>query len=988
MSKKLFFLAPVCALLLTLASCSLFSDVSDEKGPTSVNFTIDSRTAQTLLRQAGIDFSDSTRASIGDLHGLYINLSLRGQYPISQFAQITANGVTIAFANVPAGLSVYAYAEIYSDPSNVLYKGKSDNITIIPGFNNLTVKIMNAAAFNTRYPDEPANTNNPAAPAPGSGGNNPGNGGNTPGSGEGGNTPGTGGGNNGGNGGDNGNGENGGSGGNGSGTGGDPNGGNGNSGNSNPQGMTYGEYVQMPFSVAADKQVYFSPGNLWYQASSSTFKFAENQYDIVGKDANEAAFTAFISNDPTSYTGWTDLFEWGSSGAGIAGIEYPPYTRKFPDGLQNALHVPAMTDQYAELDWGVHNPISNGGNQPGQWRTLTLAEWNYLLHSRSGAPSKRAPARVNGIAGMILFPDTWNPGSMPNGITLNYTNSQNSSDTYGTNTYTALEFSQLEALGAVFLPSTGTCYSVYSSDTAPSWDGVDGSNAAGSGTIYVAYYTATAYSAGSDTKYKIYTSNGGYNKADIGTYNGSANAPAAVRLTQDRQDYYVVPSVNPSQLYVSPTGTETGDGSESNPLDTIAHAVTKIKSFSEAQDYTIFIDGTITTAQEIKNISKAYAKSITVKGKNGLNESTHEPNDALAGSYSYGSNAKMLLIETAVPVIVEDLKISGGYASTGGGVSIGSSTVYSDVTLSSGTLITGNKSSGNGAGVYVTEKSKLTIDGAVIKANSAEMYPATAHGIGVYSRGKELVIKGNSKITGNTCNETSGNYSAVFCQKGNDGDTVTIQDNAEISNNEVRGLYINGVPLTLKGNCKITGNQNQSTSSATGSNGGGGIYATAGYETYEINISENAEISGNSAKNAGGLCIYSTNVTVNFSGGSISGNTLTDASGKGKGVYLYMGTVTADRFTMSGTAVIASNNDIYLAGDNAKITAGSLTPPAGITTVATITPYNNTYSDTKQVLNGSLAGAYQLFAVTPDSSSSPSTPWYVGSNGYLTQTQP
>ncbi|MCR4948934.1 MAG: DUF6273 domain-containing protein [Treponema sp.] len=209
MSKKLFFLAPVCALLLTLASCSLFSDVSDEKGPTSVNFTIDSRTAQTLLRQAGIDLSDSTRASIGDLHGLYINLSLRGQYPISQFAPITANGVTISFANVPAGLSVYAYAEIYSDSSNVLYKGKSDNITIRQGFNNLTVKIMNATAFNTRYPDEPANTNNPAAPAPGSGGNNPGNGGNTPGSGEGGNN----GGNNGGNGGDNGNGGNGGSGG-------------------------------------------------------------------------------------------------------------------------------------------------------------------------------------------------------------------------------------------------------------------------------------------------------------------------------------------------------------------------------------------------------------------------------------------------------------------------------------------------------------------------------------------------------------------------------------------------------------------------------------------------------------------------------------------------------------------------------------------------------------------------------------------------------
>lgn len=537
MSKKLFFLAPVCALLLTLASCSLFSDVSNENGPTSVNFTIDSRTAQTLLRQAGIDLSDSTRASIGDLHGLYINLSLRGQYPKSQFAQITANGVTIAFADVPAGLSVYAYAEIYSEPSNVLYKGKSDNITIIPGFNNLTVKIMNAAAFNTRYPDEPANTNNPAAPAPGSNpgsGDDNGNGDNGGNSGNGGNGSGE-------------NGGGGGSGGNGSGTGGDPNGGNGNSGNSNPQGMTYGEFVQMPFSIAADKQVYFSPGNLWYQASTSTFKFSEHQYDIVGKDANEDAFTAFISNDPTSYSGWTDLFEWGSSGAGIAGITYPPYTRKFPNGLQSALHIDSLTGANAELDWGVHNAISNGGNETGLWRTLTWAEWDYLLHLRSGAPTKRVPARVNGIAGMILFPDTWNPESMPSGLTLNYTNSSNSSDCYGTNTYTALEFSQLEALGAVFLPATGTCYSgVSSSATSPSWDGYDGSDTSTSNIKYVSYWTATTHSQYNETKLRLYTSDGGYNKANIGNSNPSADTPNAVRLIQDRPDYYVVASVNPS----------------------------------------------------------------------------------------------------------------------------------------------------------------------------------------------------------------------------------------------------------------------------------------------------------------------------------------------------------------------------------------------------------------------------------------------------------
>lgn len=945
MSKKLFFLAPLCALIFLFASCSFLSDLSDEKDGASVSFTIDSQTAQNLLRQSGVDFSASERAGIVNLQGLYINLSLRGSVSTSQFSRITSNGVSVTFNKIPVGKQVYAYAEIYTDPSNVLYKGKSDSKETKRGSNSLSVKLMTASAFNARYPNEPANTNNPAAPAPGTeGGGTGGNGGN-------------GGGGTGGNGGSNG-------------------------GTSNPQGMTYGEFVQMPFSIAADKQVYFSPGNLWYQASTSTFKFSEHQYDIVGKNDNEAAFAAFISDNPTSYTGWTDLFEWGSSGAGIAGIEYPPYTRKFPNGLQNALHVPAMTGDYAELDWGVHNAISNGGNQAGQWRTLTWPEWNYLLNSRSGAPSKRAPARIEGIAGMIIFPDTWTPASMPSGITLNYTNTNNSSDYYGTNTYTTLQWSQLEALGAVFLPATGTCYSgVSSGATTPSWDGVDGSST--SGTIYVSYSTATAYSG--DTKYRIYTSNGGYNKESIDKSNPSADTPVAVRLTQDRTEYYEVPSVNPSQLYVSPTGTETGDGSESNPLDTIAHAVTKIKSFSEAQDYTIFIDGTLNQVQELKNITKPYAKSITVKGKNGINESTHEPNDSIAGDLS--SSTRMLKIITTVPVIVKDLKITGGYE-TGGGVCIGDGnqiTIACDVTLSSGTLITGNKSSGNGAGVNVYRDSKLTIDGAVISGNIGSS-SSESLGIGVYSNGKELIITGNSKITGNTSTSTNGNYSAVACVKYDSSDTViaTIEGNAEISDNEVRGLYIKSVPITLKGNCKINGNQNQSTSSSNGGYYGGGIYAAAS-NAYEISISDNTEISGNSAKNAGGLYISNTAITVNFSGGSISDNTLTDSSGKAKGVYLWMGnSAIEDRFIMSGTAVIASNNDIYLAGNYARITAGSLTPPAGVTTVATITPYNNTYSDTKQVLNGSLAGAYQKFAVTPDGD----TAWYVGSNGYLTQTQP
>ena len=174
MSKKLFFLAPLCALVFLFASCSFLSDLSDEKDGASVSFTIDSQTAQNLLRQSGVDFSASERAGIVNLQGLYINISLRGSVSASQFSRITSNGVSVTFNKIPVGKQVYAYAEIYTDPSNVLYKGKSDSKETKRGSNSLSVKLMTASAFNARYPNEPANTNNPTAPAPGSGGNTPG----------------------------------------------------------------------------------------------------------------------------------------------------------------------------------------------------------------------------------------------------------------------------------------------------------------------------------------------------------------------------------------------------------------------------------------------------------------------------------------------------------------------------------------------------------------------------------------------------------------------------------------------------------------------------------------------------------------------------------------------------------------------------------------------------------------------------------------------
>lgn len=169
MSKKLIFAAPLCALILIFASCSLFSD--DNEG-TSVSFTIDSKTAQKLMRSSGAGGSENSRAGLQDLNGLYINMCLRGSYEDSQFAQITSAGLTLSFDGIPVGENIYAYAEIYSTPQSIQYKGRSQTIEIERGDNELQLNLLDVQTFASRYPNEPANTNNPdpTAVAQGNGG--------------------------------------------------------------------------------------------------------------------------------------------------------------------------------------------------------------------------------------------------------------------------------------------------------------------------------------------------------------------------------------------------------------------------------------------------------------------------------------------------------------------------------------------------------------------------------------------------------------------------------------------------------------------------------------------------------------------------------------------------------------------------------------------------------------------------------------------------
>lgn len=204
-----------------------------------------------------------------------------------------------------------------------------------------------------------------------------------------------------------------------------------------------GGVIESLFSVSANEQVYFSNGNLQYQASTGTWRFADNQYDYIGESN---------SNISSSYSGWIDLFGWGTSGWNSGANCYQPWSMStsYSDYYPGGSYTNSLTGSYANADWGVYNAISNGGDQAGLWRTLTYDEWAYVRNTRSTSSGIRyAMACVNSQNGMIILPDDWSVSY----YSLNSTN--NSSASCTSNIITATQWAALEQHGAVFLPAAG-----------------------------------------------------------------------------------------------------------------------------------------------------------------------------------------------------------------------------------------------------------------------------------------------------------------------------------------------------------------------------------------------------------------------------------------------------------------------------------------------------------------------------------------------------
>ena len=214
------------------------------------------------------------------------------------------------------------------------------------------------------------------------------------------------------------------------------------------------------FSVSATHQVHFSQGNLQYCASTNTWRFAEYQWDYVGTQTpnEDGYYGGTVSgsdnrNISSTYSGWIDLFGWGTSGWNSGAVCYQPWSTSTSnsDYYPGGSYTNGLTGTYADADWAWHNAISNGGNTVHQWRVLTYDEWNYLLNTRADASDKRGTGNINGVGGLIILPDNW---TLPSGCTFSSGLASSNSD-WSRNSYTLTQWSQMEAAGAVFLPAAG-----------------------------------------------------------------------------------------------------------------------------------------------------------------------------------------------------------------------------------------------------------------------------------------------------------------------------------------------------------------------------------------------------------------------------------------------------------------------------------------------------------------------------------------------------
>lgn len=249
--------------------------------------------------------------------------------------------------------------------------------------------------------------------------------------------------------------------------------------------------------------------------------------------------------------------------------------------------------------------------------------------------------------------------------------------------------------------------------------------------------------------------------------------------TQDKT-FYALWAKN--EIYIKSEGSGMGYSEESAVpnFEKAIDAMKKVKEKAgEALSFTFKICGEVTGAQVLPStLTTDTATKLTLTGKNGLG-TDGKPLDALKGN----DTITVLKMETAVPVEMKNITVSGGKCG------IESSEDISTLTLESGSLITENKCGINfGGGTLVIK------DGSSVSGNNK----GGMNGAGIYVAGGTVDMKGG-KISGNEASGSGGGvylFGGTFSMTGGE-----ISDNKADSNGGA--IFNSGASISMSGTAYI-----------------------------------------------------------------------------------------------------------------------------------------------------------------------------------------
>ena len=277
---------------------------------------------------------------------------------------------------------------------------------------------------------------------------------------------------------------------------------------------------------------------------------------------------------------------------------------------------------------------------------------------------------------------------------------------------------------------------------------------------------------------------------------------------------------------------------------------------------------------------------------------------------SGNSSSRVFNVGGSRTVVISGLTVSGGKATSGGGILTGNS---SSLTLTA-TTVTGNTAF-KGGGISPGLGSSLTLSGSTVTNNIATVAGLQSGGGGIFLYTVRATVS-RSTVSGNTAVGDGGGIH-------NDSSALTVTE-SDVSGNTARfggGIYVFGTGTTVSA----------STVSGNIAVVGGGVYNTGGFVTVSTSTVADNQATGNATFPGRGGGIYDGGTSSSVRASTITGNTATSGGGIYTALASGSGHIVSGSIITDGCGSASSSYRVIDGGYNLDVGSTCVNPAAPAT---------------------------------------------------------